>query len=154
MRRRYGSASVGLIQAFKNTETVWEQGTNTLGVYTVSAHGNLAPLFWGPYSAWGNINSSISNITKGRAEWDRLGAELLHPTDETLRRIRKEIEETNKPDQIRVVAVPKPDLNATLREHQQRQLARDQQFHKPTDPWTPSISAPRFPFRRAEHAAA
>ena len=92
---RYGTAPTELVQAFQNSEALWEQGSNTLGVYTVSAHGNLAPLFWGGYGAWDNLNASVSNITRGIPEWDRLGEELLHPTDTTMALIRNEIQEVN-----------------------------------------------------------
>lgn len=96
-RKRYGEqAAIRLIPAFKNTEAIWEHATNTLGVYTVSAHGNLAPLFQHGYNAWYNMDSSIFKLTKGYPEWDRLGQELLHPSDGTMTRIEAEIDQTNE----------------------------------------------------------
>ena len=96
VRERYGGqAAPLLISAFKNTENIWEWSTNTLGVYTVSAHGNLAPLFQRGYRAWFNLNFSVFQLTKGYPEWDKLGTELLRPSDDTLARIKAEIEQAN-----------------------------------------------------------
>ncbi len=94
---RYGGeASEYLIPAFKMTEDIWERSTNTLGVYVSSAHGNLAPLFRGPYCAWDNLTSSVNNITAGIPEWDALGEKLLHPDDRNMMNIEKEIDEANE----------------------------------------------------------
>jgi dienelactone hydrolase len=89
--KRYGpEAARWLIPAFRNTERIWEESTNTLGVYVNSAHGNLAPMYHGPYCAMENLSASVFKVTKGIAEWDALGAEFLHPTDETLSRINRQ----------------------------------------------------------------
>jgi len=95
--KRYGAeAAKLLIPAFRNTERIWEESTNTLGVYVNSAHGNLAPMYHGPYCAMENLINSASRVTKGLPEWDTLGQELLHPTEATLRRIGDEIAAVNR----------------------------------------------------------
>jgi len=95
--KRYGKeAARYLIPAFRNTEQIWEQSTNTLGFYTTSAHGNLAPMYHGPYNAWDNLNHSVDYVTKGFPKWDDLGKKLINPNDEMLRRITEEISEVNQ----------------------------------------------------------
>jgi hypothetical protein len=94
--RRYSEeAAEYLIPAFKRTEDIWEKSTNALGFYVTSAHGNLAPLFRGPYNAWDNLTHSVKYIMKGFPEKEALGEELLHPTDETLKRLQDEIAVAN-----------------------------------------------------------
>ncbi len=94
---RYGEeAARWLIPAIKDTERLWDGSTNTLGVYTASAHGNLAPIFHGPYCAWDNLDCSVFRVTRGIAPWDHLGDQLLRPTDDTLARIAVEIDECNR----------------------------------------------------------
>ncbi|MEE2738520.1 MAG: alpha/beta hydrolase family protein [Planctomycetota bacterium] len=103
-------ASEQLAKAFGRTENIWEQATNTLGHYSVSAHGNLPPLYQGAYCAWDNLNASVrriagitdqkydhaaTSLSAKETTWRADGRELLRPNFTTLERIHEEVTEAN-----------------------------------------------------------
>jgi len=92
--RHYGQrAARRVAQALQRTEATFEKFSNSLGFYSTSAHGQIPPMFRGPYNAWDNLRSSVALISATDPSRASLGQQLLQPDDELMAKIIADKEE-------------------------------------------------------------
>ncbi len=82
---RYGeAAAAGVVAALRRSADIWEHSTNSFGFYCTSAHGCIAPFFWGHYNCYENLLRVAPFLTRQSAENQRRYEQLLDPTPATL----------------------------------------------------------------------
>lgn len=130
INERYGSeAAPYVIEALGRSDDIWEWSTNSLGFYSTSAHGHIAPFFRGPYNAFdalrdvGHIRARIS------PEMEKKFQELLRPDRSTLAEVVREREQAIQwaVDAVSALQKAKPHLRgkdfAELSHYLELQLA-------------------------------